>query len=226
MFTTRLRVRLRGAKLEQELESVDIGRRFIDLGDLNSQPAWRTGDHVLMLNLKTWRKNAGSSTFVSCIDGARLSDFFCGLATISALEPVAGVQHRPVKLVVHVQPLTPCCNRWVRGTHSPGISNWDQSLMAHLRELMETESMLPGNSGTCWLEVLPSLRVSCPNARGLVVWDRGPKASVWPDCGVGIGRPEHARQARMMVEQMRSWRRFRAYFLGTPGRLSPCGERT
>ena len=34
------------AKLEQELEGVDIARCFIDFGDFNSQPAWRTGDHV------------------------------------------------------------------------------------------------------------------------------------------------------------------------------------
>ena len=59
------------AILEQELECVGIVRRFIDLGDFNTQPAWRTGDHVLMPNLKTWRKNAGSPTFVSCIGGAR-----------------------------------------------------------------------------------------------------------------------------------------------------------
>ena len=105
------------AKLEQELEGVGIARCFIDFGDFNSKPRWRSGDHVLMPNLKTWRKNAGSSTFVSCIDGARLSDCFCGLATISALEPVSGVQHRPVKLVIHGQPLTSCCYKWVRGKH-------------------------------------------------------------------------------------------------------------
>ena len=35
--------------------------------------------------------------------------------------------------------------------------------------------MLPGNSGTCWLEVLPSHRVSCVKVRGLLVGDRGPK---------------------------------------------------
>ena len=73
------------AKLEQELESVDIARCFIDFGDFNSQPSRRIGDHVLP-DVKTWRKNAGSSTFVSCIDGARLSGCFRGLATISALE--------------------------------------------------------------------------------------------------------------------------------------------
>ena len=64
-------------------------------------------------------------------------------------------------------------------------------------------SMLPGNSGTSWLEVLPSLRASCANVRGLLVGDRGPKASVWPDCGVGVGRPEHARQVRMTVGLIR-----------------------
>ena len=64
---------------------------------------------------------------------------FRGLATISALEPVSGVQHRPVKLVVHVQPLTSCCYKWVRSKHFPGISNLDLSSMAHLRELMETD---------------------------------------------------------------------------------------
>ena len=66
------------AKLEQELESVDIARCLVDLGHFNSQPARRIGDHVLMPNVKTWRKNAGSSTFGSCVDGARLSDCFCG----------------------------------------------------------------------------------------------------------------------------------------------------
>ena len=68
--------------------------------------------------------------------------------------------------------------------------------MAHLRELMETDfdaawklwHLLAGESA------FPS-RI-CVNARGLMVGDRGPKASVWPDCGVCIGRPERARQAR------------------------------
>ena len=126
------------AKLEQELESVDTARCFIGLGDFNSQPTRRMGDHVLKPNVKTWRRNAGSSTFVCCIDGARLADCFRGLATVSALEPVSAAQHRPVKLVVHVQPLTSCCYKWVRGTNSLGVSNWDQSSMARLRELMDT----------------------------------------------------------------------------------------
>ena len=112
------------AKLEQEMESVDIARCFIDLGDFNSQPTRRIGDHVLMPNLKTWRKNAGSLTFVGCIDGARLSDCFRELAEISALEPVSDVQHRPVRLVIHDEPLTSRCYKWVRGKHSLGVSNW------------------------------------------------------------------------------------------------------
>ena len=66
--------------------------------------------------------------------------------------------------------------------------------------------MLPGNSGTCWLEG------SAFRARGLLVGDGGPKASVWPECGVGVGRPEHARQARTTVGLMRYWRRFSASF--------------
>ena len=35
--------------------------------------------------------------------------------------------------------LTSCCYEWVRGKHSPGVSNWDQSSMAHFRELMDTD---------------------------------------------------------------------------------------
>ena len=66
------------AELEQELESVDIARCFIDFGDFNSQPYSRTGDHVFMPNVRIWRKNAASPTLVSCIDGARLSDCFQG----------------------------------------------------------------------------------------------------------------------------------------------------
>ena len=60
--------------------------------------------------------------------------------------------------------------------------------------------------------VLPSLHISCVNASGLLVGDGGPKASVWPDCGVGIGRPEHARQVRTTVELMRYWMIFLASF--------------
>ena len=127
MFTARMRSRLKGPGA-----GIDIARCFIDLGDFNSQPTRRIGDHVLMPNVKTRRKNVGSSTFVSCIDGARLSDCFRWLATILAPEPVLGVQHRPVKLVNHVQPLTSCCYKRVRGKHVPGVSNWDQSSMAHL----------------------------------------------------------------------------------------------
>ena len=44
------------AKLEQDLEGVDIARCFIDFRDFISQPAWRTGDHVLMPNVRTWGK--------------------------------------------------------------------------------------------------------------------------------------------------------------------------
>ena len=90
-----------------------------------SQPRWRTDDHVLMPDVRTWRENAGHSTFVSCIDGVRLSDCFRGLATISALEPVSGVQHRPVKLVLHVKPLTSSCYKWVPDKHFPEVSKWD-----------------------------------------------------------------------------------------------------
>ena len=64
------------AKLEQELECVDIARCFIDFGDFSSQPCMRTGGHVLMPNVRTWRKNAGSPSLACCIDGARLSDCF------------------------------------------------------------------------------------------------------------------------------------------------------
>ena len=88
------------------------------VGDSNSQLCWRTGDHVLMPNVRSWRKNAGSPSFVSCVDGG-LSNCSRGLADISALEPVSGVQHRPVKLVIHVKPLTSCCYKWVRGKHFP-----------------------------------------------------------------------------------------------------------
>ena len=45
-----------------------IARCFIDFRDFNSQPAWRTGDHVLMPNVRTWRKNVGSPTFVSRVE--------------------------------------------------------------------------------------------------------------------------------------------------------------
>ena len=44
------------AKLEQDLEGVDIAHCFTDFGDFNSEPAWRTGDHVLMPNVKTLGK--------------------------------------------------------------------------------------------------------------------------------------------------------------------------
>ena len=128
------------AKLEQELEGVDIARCFIDFGDFNSQPRWRTGDHVPMPDVRTWRQNAGSPTFVSCIDGARLSDCFRGLATIPALWPVSGVQHRPVKLVIHVQPLT----SYVRGKHFSGSQ-------LGIKARWNRTSKLPGNSGTCCL---------------------------------------------------------------------------
>ena len=52
------------AKLEQELESFDIARSVIDFGVKKSRPTLRIGDHVLIPNLKTWRKNVGPSTFV------------------------------------------------------------------------------------------------------------------------------------------------------------------
>ena len=54
--------------------------------------------------------------------------------------------------------------------------------------------MQPGNYGTCRLGVLPSLHVSCVSVHGLLVGDRVPKESVWPDCGVDTSRLEHARQ--------------------------------
>ena len=79
--------------------------------------------------------------------------------------------------------------------------------MAHLREL-SLETLAPVGWGFCLPFTYPA---SVPMV--FLVGDRGPKASVWPDCGVGIGRPEHARQARNTVELMRSWRRFLTSFL-------------
>ena len=63
-------------------------------------------------------------------------------------------------------------------------------------ELDGSPSGVHGYRHRCCLEilalvgwaVLPSLHVSCANLRGLLDGDRGPKASVWPDCGVGIGK--------------------------------------
>ena len=86
--------------------------------------------------------------------------------------------------------------------------------------------MLPGNSGTCWLGVLPSLHVPCVSAHGLLVGDRVPKVSVWPDCDVDTGRLEHARQVRTTAELMLSWSRFLAFSGKTPRRLSPSGKMT
>ena len=148
------------AKLEQELEGVDIARCFIDFGDFNSRPYGRTGVHVPMPDVRTWRKNAGSPTFASCTDGARLSDCFRGLATISALEPESGVQHRPVKLVIHVKPLTSCCFKW-ENIALAGLK-LDQSSMAHLRELIDTdidaslETLAPVCYGFCFPSAYPA----------------------------------------------------------------------
>ena len=212
------------AKLEQELEGVDIARCFIDLGDFNSQPRRRIGDLVLMPNVKTWRKNAGSSTFVSCIDGARLSDCFCDLATISALEPVSGVQHRPVKLVLHVQPLTSCCYKRVRGKHSPGVSNWDQSSMARLRELMDTDTDAARKLWQAGGSAFPSrILRQCSWPSG---WGSRSKSDRVARLRRGHRQARAARQVRTTVELMRHWRRFPASFQKTPSWLSPSGEMT
>ena len=127
-------------ELEQELESVDIACCIIDLGDFTSQPTRRIGDHALMPDVKTWRKNAGSSTFVSS-----LMVHVC--LTVSGdwrksrhLNQCRGCNTGPVTLVIHVKPLTSCCYKWVRGKHFPGVSKWDQSSVARLRELMDTDT--------------------------------------------------------------------------------------
>ena len=139
---------------------------------------------------------------------------------------VSGVQHRPVKLVIHVQRLTSCCYKWVRGKHLPDVSNWDQSSMDHLRELVETDIDAARELWHLPAGVLPSLHVSCDSAHGLQVGDRVPKVSMWPVCGVDTGRLEHARQGRTTGDLMLSWRRFLAFSRKTPRHLSPSGKMT
>ena len=57
----------------------DIARCLIDFDDFNSQLCGRTGHHVLMSDVRTWRKNAGSPSLAG-FAGARLSDRFRGRA--------------------------------------------------------------------------------------------------------------------------------------------------
>ena len=169
-----------------------------------------------MPDARTLRKNAGSPTFVCCTDGARLSDCFRDLATISALEPVSGVQHRLVKLVVHVQPLTSCCYKWARGKHSFGVSIWDQSSMAHFREVMENDigaawklwHLLAGSSA------FPSrILRQCPWSSG---WRSGSEGEFVARLWRRHRQASERSKVWMNVEVMRYWKRFLAPCLKTP----------
>ena len=77
-----------------------------------------------------------------------------------------------------------------------------------------------GNSYRCCLETLAPvgwrfcLPIAYPASKSVVFWlGIGVRnLSVWPDCGVGSGRPEPPRLASATVELVPSWRRFLACF--------------
>ena len=96
-----------------------------------------------------------------------------GVATISALEPVSGVQHRPVKLVGSCSASHFLLKMGSRQAFSWGLKKRDQSSMAHLRELMVTDI------GAAWRFCLPFTNPASVPV-GFWLGDRGPKASVWP----------------------------------------------
>ena len=109
------------------LEAEAPGQHVIDIGDFNEHPAdTYSGDgHILFPQENTYRHNPASDNFITCIDGAIVSPTLAATASATALDPLPGVQHRPVVVEIGFAPDFHYAYRWT-STEPVCMGPWSQ----------------------------------------------------------------------------------------------------
>ena len=78
----------------------------------------------------TYRLNSADERFVSCIDGCIVSQNLASSASVTALEPVKKVQHRPVLIQLGFSPDFHDTYRWSL-SQPVQMGAWEQTSVAH-----------------------------------------------------------------------------------------------
>ena len=132
-------------ELDEGLAVEPCGSLTIDIGDFNERPgAGRLpGALPVFPSQCTFRQNPKGTNFVTCIDGAVVSDSLAAAASARALPPVEGVQHRPVLLQVQLPVDFHSAFKWA---HPPPIrlGAWSQQAAA------EFDHALPCDIDRAW----------------------------------------------------------------------------
>ena len=113
------------------LSSDEFGSLTIDIGDFNEHPmsAFNDDGCVLFPSEKTYRLNTADEQFITCIDGCIVSQYLASSASVTALEPVKKVQHRPVLIQLGFNPDFHNSYRWSL-SQPVQMGAWEQSTVA------------------------------------------------------------------------------------------------
>lgn len=86
----------RRAEIDRALACEPTGDMYLDVGDFNTLPISTRGAVSISPDVPTFRRDAKTNHFVTCIDGAKVSAMFAVGAGPLALDAVPGVQNKPV----------------------------------------------------------------------------------------------------------------------------------
>ena len=126
-------------KLEETLNDCDRSTCFIDAGDFNSTPRPRLNSVVIMPAVATYRRNPLTDEFSTTIDGVRVAAALSRGTQVNGLDPLEGVQHRPVSIHLAVEPVTSLSFRWNCSRPVPGWDMWDPAAVDFFRSLISSD---------------------------------------------------------------------------------------
>ena len=123
------------------LAAEHTGDLVLDIGDFNDKPSADSlhGWLPLFPSSPTYRLNAQSQEWLTCIDGAVVSPKLAGSASVYALEPINGAQHKPVKTEIAFQPCFHKSYRW-KLSDPVDMGAWSASQRSHLKSLIHLAS--------------------------------------------------------------------------------------
>ena len=157
----------------EALASDEPGRLTIDIGDFNEHPdtAFTDGGCVLFPCENTFRLNSSDDRFSSCIDGCIVSQYLASSASVSALEPVPKVQHRPVLIQLGFQPDTHNRYRWALSEPTQ-LSAWDEATISRFDSAISSDI---DEAWRIWQNASGAAHASIVQQASLGAWAAGGK---------------------------------------------------
>ncbi len=180
---------LRRKEYATALEAEASGQHIIDIGDFNECPkSTYVGDgFVLFPSENTYRHNTATDAFVTCIDGAVVSQTLAASGQAVALEALCGVQHRPVLVDIAFQPSFHDRYRWSSSTPIR-MGPWDANTSAAFALAMRTST---DEAWRIWQDAAGAAHAGIVKQTSQGAWSAGPRASELNGLWKTLRRQQH-----------------------------------